>query len=375
MKTLRVLFINVQCGRGSHGKIAAEQAAKFEHEGHEVRVAYSRDPDMPEKYRKYAVRIGSTADIYMHALLTRLTDRNGFFSRGATKRFLAWADEYNPDLLWLHNIHGYYINIDMLFRWIKSRPSMRVYWTLHDCWSFTGHCAYFTFAGCEKWRTHCEHCPQKNSYPASFVDNSYRNYEDKRRIFTGVKNMTLITPSKWLADLAAQSFLREYPCEVRHNEIDRNIFRPVTGDFRERYGLSGKKIVLGVANRWEPRKGIGDFVKLSGILNPEKFVIVLVGLKHDALPENIIHIDRTSNQQELAEIYSASDVLFNPTYEDNYPTVNLEAEACGTPVVTYDSGGSPETVHREDSCVIKCGDVEAAKKCIEQICKGDDEHD
>ena len=369
---MRVLFINVQCGRGSHGKIAAEQAEKFEQEGHEVKIAYSRDPDMPEKYKKYAVRIGSTADIYIHALLTRLTDRNGFFSRGATKRFLAWADEYNPDLLWLHNIHGYYINIDMLFRWIKSRPSMRVFWTLHDCWSFTGHCAYFTFVGCEKWRTHCEHCPQKNAYPASFVDNSYRNYEDKRRIFTGVKDMTLITPSKWLADLVSQSFLKEYPCEVRHNEIDRSIFRPAASDFRERYGLAGKKIVLGVANRWEPRKGIGDFVKLSEMLNPEEFVIVLVGLKHDTLPESIIHIDRTSNQQELAEIYTACDVLFNPTYEDNYPTVNLEAEACGTPVVTYDSGGSPETVRRKDSRVIKCGDVEAAKKCIEQICEGDD---
>ncbi|MBQ9433941.1 MAG: glycosyltransferase [Synergistaceae bacterium] len=370
---MRVLFINVQCGRGSHGKIAAEQAEKFAHEGHEVKIAYSRDPDMPEKYKKYAVRIGSTADIYIHALLTRLTDRNGFFSRGATRRFLAWAEEYNPDLLWLHNIHGYYINIDMLFRWIKSRPSMRVLWTLHDCWSFTGHCAYFTFAGCEKWRTHCEHCPQKNAYPASFVDASYRNYEDKRRIFTGVKDMTLITPSQWLADLVAQSFLREYPCEVRHNQIDRNIFRPSVSDFRERYGLAEKKIVLGVANRWEQRKGIRDFVRLSEILNPEKFSIVLVGLKHDALPEGIIHIDRTSNQQELAEIYTAADVLFNPTYEDNYPTVNLEAEACGTPVVTYDAGGSPETVRREDSRVVKCGDVEAAKKYIVQLCEGDSE--
>ena len=368
---MRVLFINVQCGRGSHGKIAAAQAEEFEQQGHEVMIAYSRDPDMPEKYKKYAVRIGFTADIYVHALLTRLTDRNGFFSHGTTKHFLAWADDYNPDLLWLHNIHGYYINIDMLFRWIKSRPGMRVFWTLHDCWSFTGHCAYFTFVGCEKWRTHCEHCPQKKSYPASFIDRSYRNYDDKRRIFTGVKDMTLINPSQWLADLVSQSFLKEYPCEVRHNEIDRSIFRPVAGDFRKRYGLVGKKIVLGVSNRWEPRKGIGDFVKLSEMLDTDMFSIVLVGLKHDNLPANIIHINRTNNQQELAEIYTLADVLFNPTYEDNYPTVNLEAEACGTPVITYDSGGSPETVHLENSRVVKCGDVEAAKKCIEQICKGD----
>ena len=369
---MRVLFINVQCGRGSHGKIVAAQAEEFERQGHEVKIAYSRDPDMPEKYKKYAVRIGSKADIYVHALLTRLTDRNGFFSRGATKRFLEWAEDYNPDLLWLHNIHGYYINIEMLFGWIKSRPNMRVFWTLHDCWSFTGHCAYFTFVGCEKWQTHCENCPQKNAYPASFMDSSYRNYEDKRRIFIGVKDMTLITPSQWLADLVSQSFLKEYLCKVKHNEIDRNIFRPVTGDFCEKYGTAGRKIVLGVANRWEPRKGIGDFVKLSAILNPERFVIVIVGLKHDWLPDSIIYISRTSNQHELAEIYTSADVLFNPTYEDNYPTVNLEAEACGTPVVTYDTGGSPETVRREDSHVIKCGDLVSAKRYIEQICEGGD---
>ena len=367
---MRVLFINVQCGIGSHGKIAAAQAEEFERQGHEVKIAYGRDPDIPEKFRKYAVRIGSAVDVYFHALMTRLTDRNGFFSRGATKRFLSWAEEYSPDLLWLHNIHGYYINMEMLFTWIKSRPGMKVLWTLHDCWAFTGHCAYFTFAGCEKWRAHCEHCPQKSAYPASFVDCSYRNYEDKRRLFTGVKDMTLITPSQWLADLAAQSFLGEYPCEVRHNEIDRNIFRPVQGDFRERYGLAGKHIVLGVANRWEPRKGIKDFVRLSGLLDSERFKVVLVGRKHDALPDSIIHIERTRNQQELAEIYTAADVLFNPTYEDNYPTVNLEAEACGTPVVTYDAGGAPETIHREDSRVIKCGDVYAAKSAIEKLCEG-----
>ena len=368
---MRILFINVQCGRGSHGKIAATQAEKFEQQGHEVKIAYSRDPDMPEKYKKYAVRIGSTADIYVHALMTRLTDRCGFFSRGATRRFLAWADEYNPDLLWLHNIHGYYINIELLFSWIKSRTNMKVMWTLHDCWAFTGHCAHFTFAGCEKWRTHCKHCPQKSTYPASFVDNSFRNYEDKRRIFTGVKDMTLITPSQWLANLVSQSFLSEYSCEVRHNEIDTDVFRPMSSDFRERYGLVGKKIVLGVANRWKPRKGIRDFVRLAELLPPEKFQIVLVGLKHDKLPENIIHIDRTSNQQELVKIYSAADVFFNPTYEDNYPTVNLEAEACGTPVITYDTGGAPETIQRKDSHAIKCGDVGSAKGLIEKLCEGE----
>ena len=367
---MNILFINSVCGTGSTGKITAELAEGYEREGHQVKIAYGRYSYVPEKYKDFAVRIGNKCEIYLHALLSRLTDRHGFYSRRATRNFLQWANDYNPNILWLHNIHGYFINIELLFNWIKSRPQMKVYWTLHDCWSFTGHCVYFTMAGCSKWQTHCEHCPQKYAYPSSFIDNSFRNYEDKRRLFTGVKDMTLITPSQWLADLVSQSFLSEYHCEVRHNEIDRNIFKPAAGDFRERYNLIGKKIVLGVANIWEARKGLKDFLKLYELIKHENFSIVLVGITRDKLPEGIIHVKRTGSQRELAEIYSAADVLFNPTYEDNYPTVNLEAEACGIPVITYDTGGAPETVHGKNSHVIPCGDVCAAKNFIEKICEG-----
>ena len=366
-KLLRILFINETCGTGSHGKIAAEQAQKFENEGHEVKIAYGRYSKVPEKYKKYAVQIGSKFDVYVHALLTRLTDRHGFFSKRATKKFLQWAEKFNPDFLWLHNIHGYYINVEMLFNWIKSRPNMKIFWTLHDCWSFTGHCGYFSFIKCYKWKTHCKNCPQKNRYPASIVDNSYKNFERKKNLFTDVKNITLITPSKWLADLVKESFLKDYPVEVRYNEIDKNIFKPTFGNFREKFNIKDKKIILGVASIWEERKGLGDFVRLSEILDPEKFIIVLVGLKPKQikkLPEKIIAIQRTENQKELAEIYTAADVFFNPTYEDNYPTVNLEAEACGTPVITYDTGGCPETIKNKNSKVIRCGDIETAKKFI-----------
>ena len=364
---MRILFINETCGTGSHGKIAAEQAQKFENEGHEVKIAYGRYAYVPEKYKKYAVQIGSMFDVYVHALLTRLTDKHGFFSKHATKKFLQWADEYNPDFLWLHNIHGYYINIEMLFNWIKLRPNMKIFWTLHDCWSFTGHCGFFTAVNCEKWKTHCEHCPQKNSYPASIIDNSYENFERKKNLFTGIKNMTLITPSKWLADLVKESFLKDYPVEVRYNEIDKNIFKPAPGNFREKFNIKDKKIILGVASIWEERKGLNDFIKLSTMLDPEKFVIVLVGLKPEQikkLPKKIIAVQRTENQKQLAEIYTAADVFFNPTYEDNYPTVNLEAEACGTPVITYDTGGCSETIKNKNSRVIKCGDIETAKNLI-----------
>ncbi|MBQ7593870.1 MAG: glycosyltransferase [Synergistaceae bacterium] len=364
---MRVLFINEVCGTGSTGKITCELAEDYEREGHEVKIAYGRSSFVPEKYRRFAVQIGSKFDVYAHALLTRLTDRHGFYSKHATRKFLRWANSYNPSFLWLHNIHGYYINIELLFDWIKSRDNLKVFWTLHDCWSFTGHCAFFTMAKCEKWRVHCENCPQKNSYPKSFHDGSYENYEAKRRIFTGVHDMRIITPSQWLAELVKQSFLKEYPVEVRNNKIDTNIFKPSPSDFREKYNLTGKFIVLGVASVWDKRKGLEDFVKLSKMLDPEKFAIFLVGLKPEqikTLPKNILAISRTNNQRELAEIYTAADVFFNPTYEDNYPTVNLEAEACGTPVLSYDTGGSPETLHDVNSRVIKTGDIDSARKII-----------
>ncbi|MBQ6972224.1 MAG: glycosyltransferase [Synergistaceae bacterium] len=367
---MRVLLIDKHCGTGGPGKVAAGIAGKFEREGHEARIAYGRSGFVPEKFRKYAVRIGTMKDVYLHAVMTRLTDRTGFYSRKATEDFLRWADEYDPGLLWLHNIHGYYVNIELLFDWIKSRPNMKVNWTLHDCWAFTGHCAYFTMAGCGKWRTHCEHCPQKNTYPASFVDGSYRNYEDKRRLFTGVHDMTIITPSQWLAGLVGQSFLGGYPVEVQKVEISREIFRPRPSGFREKSGLAGKIIVLGVANVWDKRKGLDDFVKLSGMLDRERFAVVLVGVSRKqakSLPEGIITIQRTESQKELAEIYTAADVFFMPSCEENYPAVCLEAEACGTPVIAYNAGGTPETLHDPRSKLVEIGDIEAVRKIITEM--------
>lgn len=356
---MKVLLINSVCGIGSTGKICGAIAESYEQQGHEVKIAFGRDATVPERFARFAVRIGSNLDVKLHALRTRLLDDHGFGSRAATREFLRWADEYDPDLVWLHNIHGYYINVEILFKWIKSRPKMRVKWTLHDCWAFTGHCAYFTMAGCDKWKTGCEDCPQKSAYPASnLLDRSWSNYARKKRVFTGVQCMTLITPSKWLANLTRESFLREYPVEVCNNTIDVTIFKPTYGDFRERYGLVGKKIILGVASVWDERKGLKDFLALSSQLD-ECCAIVLVGLSAQQmqnLPENILGISRTNSAAELAQIYTAADVFFNPTYEDNYPTVNLEAEACGTRVITYDTGGSPETIQDPRSRVIAVGD-------------------
>ena len=365
---MKVLFVNHTIGVGSTGRICTELAQKLEDEGHECRIAYGRGR-CAEKFERFAKRIGSDLQVYKNALSTRFFDNDGLTAKAATRKFVRWAESYDPDLLWLHNIHGYYLNYEILFAWIKSRPQMEVRWTLHDCWTFTGHCAHFSVAKCEQWKTQCQACVQKREYPGSLlIDNCKRNFERKKKAFTGVQKMTLITPSRWLADLVKQSFLKDYPVEVHYNTIDKAVFKPTPSDFRERHGLQGKVIVLGVANVWHINKGLNDFLKLASKLD-KKYIVVLVGLTKkqlERLPANIVGIERTASKTELAEIYTAADVFVNPTYEDTYPTVNLEAQACGTPVVTYDTGGCRETLSEGGGVgvVVPVGDTEAVIRQI-----------
>ena len=364
---MKVLLINSVCGIRSTGRICTDIARELEAQGHEVKIAYGRMEQVPEWAQRYAVRIGTDSDLVRHALRTRVLDEHGFGSRTATKRFLAWAQEYDPDLVWLHNLHGYYINIESLFAWIKSRPNMQVKWTLHDCWAFTGHCAQFDYVQCAKWQTGCKNCPQKKNYPSSLLRDASRiNFIRKKAAFTGVKDMTLLAPSKWLADLTRNSFLGAYPIEVCHNKIDTQAFKPTQGEFKKRHGLEHATIVLGVASAWSERKGLSDFYKLSQSVGPN-VKVVLVGLDENqmkALPKTILGIQRTNNAQELAEIYTAADIFFNPTYEDTFPTVNLEAQACGTKVVTYDTGGAAETLYREDAASIPKGQWQEVIKML-----------
>lgn len=367
---MKVLFVNTVCGVTSTGKISAELAEGYIREGHEAIVAYGKW-NVPEKYRSLAHLMNNKVDVLWHSAMTRAFDLHGRCSKKATEEFVKWAQEYDPDVLWLHNLHGYYINYEVLFDWIKSRPEMEVKWTLHDCWTFTGHCAYFTAARCDQWKTGCRHCVQKTAYPSSYgLSLSASNYEKKKKAFTGVKKMTIITPSKWLADLVKESFLKEYPVEVVHNHIDLNVFKPTESDFREKNGLTDKKIVLGVASIWDARKGLDDFVALIDKL-PKEYQIVVVGVtkkQKEKLPEEILAITRTNNVQELAAIYTAADVFVNTTYEDNYPTVNLEAQACGTPVITYATGGSVESVLEEN--IVEVGNLEALSKRIQEVGQG-----
>lgn len=361
----RVLLINSVLGFGSTGNIVLNLAKEYEQNGYEVKVAYGRtfkvSDDKKADIDKYGVRIGSDMDVNFHVLYTRITDKHGLASVRTTKQFLKWADKYNPDILWIHNIHGYYINYELLFNWIKSRPDMQVKWTLHDCWAFTGHCSHFIYMGCDKWKTACSDCPQLDQYPKSFIDRSRTNFMRKKTSFTGVNNMTIITPSKWLKSKVAKSFLSDYPIEVVYNTIDKEIFKPTINTFKVDHDIQNKKMILGVASAWNERKGLKDFYELSTRLDRNNYKIVLVGLNEHQIKDiknnnlNIIGLPRTSNDQELAQIYTAADVFVNATYEDTFPTVNMEAESCETPVITYDTGGCAETIHREDSKVVKHG--------------------
>lgn len=284
----------------------------------------------------------------------------------STIKFLKTLDTIKPDVLHLHNLHDSYINLPLLFRYIKKHK-VKVIWTLHDCWAFTGHCPHFDMVGCEKWKTGCYDCPSYLEYPQSLYDNSKFMYNWKKSWFTGVKDMTIVTPSQWLADLVKQSFLKEYNVKVINNGIDLNVFKPTESDFRKRHGIENKYMLLGVAFGWGKRKGLDVFIELSKRLDMNKFAIVLVGTDEKVdkeLPNSIISIHRTQNQKELAEIYTAADLFVNPTREENYPTVNMESIACGTPVITFKTGGSPEIPSDACGIVIEKNDIENLIKSI-----------
>lgn len=356
---MKVLMINSVCGIRSTGRICTDIARILSEEGYECKIAYGRE-QVPEQYAEIAHRIGNDTDVKIHAAVSRVMDNAGFGSKSVTEKFIKWIEEYDPDIIHMHNLHGYYLNIEVLLNYLEKAGKPVVY-TLHDCWSFTGHCAYFDYCGCEKWKTGCDGCTQKGEYPKSvLLDRSKKNYQSKKRLFSKIKNMTIVTPSYWLADIVKESFLGMHEVRVINNGIDTAVFRPIESDFKSRYDLEGKKIILGVASNWDDaRKGFGDFRKLSELID-DRHRIVLVGVteKHmETFPGNITGIKATNSAEELAQIYSAADVFFNPTYEDNYPTVNLEAYACSTPVITYRTGGSVESTAKE--LVVDKGDLSA----------------
>lgn len=351
-------MINTIYGTGSTGRISRALAEEYSKPGDEIRYAYGRADYVPEEMRNEAWRIGNSVGNKIHALLTRIFDLHGTgpCSWWATRQFLKKATEYNPDVLWIHNLHGYYINFELLFKWIKSRPQMKVMWMLHDCWAFTGHCSHYTRTGCTQYQTQCVRCPQRGDYPASLIfSRAKQNFAAKRRAFLGCPNLTLFISSKWLAKQVSDGFLGGvYTVEMRPYKLNRDVFKPTPSDVKERLGLSGKRVILCVSSQWDDRKGLYDVLDLAKIISSE-WRIVMVGLEESQfklLPNNIVGIKRTHNQKELAELYSAADWFFNPTHEDIYSMTNMEAAGCGCTVVSYDTGGAPEAVEGYKKAVL-----------------------
>lgn len=362
---MKIVQINAVSGKGSTGKICESVSKLLNAENIDNEILYASGKTA------YPCSIKCAEDKYIkvQALKSRLFGNNGFNSNAATKRLIKELENFNPDIIQLHNLHGHNCNLNILFKYFKNK-NKKIIWTFHDCWAFTAYCPYFTLVGCEKWKRECKKCPQLKGV-SWFFDKSTSIYSKKKELFCGL-DLTIVTPSEWLAGLVKQSFLKDYPVKVINNGIDLNVFKPTESDFRKKYNIPEERFVLlGVAFGWGKRKGLDVFIELQKRLDKDKYQIVLVGTDDNVdklLPKELISIHRTQNQTELAEIYTAADLFVNPTREENYPTVNMESIACGTPVITFRTGGSPEILTEKTGFVVDCDDIDGLQHGIEEIC-------
>ena len=360
---MKIVQLNAVCGVGSTGGITVEISKMLtEHnvENYILYTNYRHDYELGIRYsNKLIVKSSATA--------AKLLGNYGFNSYGSTRRLIKLLDRIKPDIVHLHNIHGHDMNLKTFFEYLK-RINVRVIWTFHDCWAFTGYCMHFDSIGCQKWQTECGECPQARRY-SLMLDRCNELYQKKKRLFTEIEDMTIVSPSMWLAELAKKSFLNKYPIEVINNGIDLDIFVPRKSNFKERHGIESKKIVLGV-----PKGKLGYFIELGKLMSGE-YKLVLVGLtdkERQSLPANVLGLPCTRDRIEMAEIFTASDVYINTTLEDTFPTVNLEAQACGTPVITFNTGGSPEAIDANTGIVVEKRNIRAMYDAVQKICGGSD---
>lgn len=363
---MRVLFVNLVYGVGSTGKIIADIADLLRKGGSDVRILYGAGADSSDAGAR---RTAGSLEYYAHNVLSRLTDHAGLYSRAATRRMIREIKTFQPDLIHLHTLHGFYVNYEMLFRFLKG-SGIPVVWTLHDCWPFTGHRTHFSQIKCTQWQTECQDCRLLRRYLHCYGKGDVRrNFRRKKDAFTGVKNPVITTPSQWLASQVALSFLRDYPRMVIPNGIDRTVFRPQASDLWKSYRLEDKKIVLGVASTWSAQKGLPGLLALTDRLGAD-YQVVLIGLTAQQLPHvppNVLGLPRTANQTELAQWYTVADVFVNPTYEDTFPTVDMEAQSCGAPAAVYETDGCPETLVTGNSVLTAQGDLDGLEHAVRDV--------
>lgn len=368
----KLLQINSVVNKGSTGRIAEQIGSFVINKGWESYIAYGRSAGISTSN---LIRVGDNWDQKLHGLQTRLFDRHGLASATATFKLVKEIQSINPDIIHLHNIHGYYLNYKILFDFLEKQ-SIPIVWTLHDCWAFTGHCTYFSDINCLKWQTHCSKCPKKKNYPGSlFLDNSFYNFEYKKQYFNKLSNLTIVTVSHWLASMVKQSFLSKHPLQVIHNGVSLSDFYPTanTVELNAKYGFNNRKVLLAVATSWSKNKGWEDYIKLAELL-PADYVIVLVGVtrkQKSLLPSGIIGIERTENLQELAKLYGHANVLLNLSYQETFGMTTIEAAACGTPAIVYNATASPELVSDETGIIVEPGNIPGVLKAIEEIASKD----
>lgn len=362
---MKVVQINEFCGNGSTGKICVAVSRLLEKKGIENYILYTSgrgDYPLGKCYMR-------PIEVKWQALKSRVFGNFGFNSKAATKRLIASLDEIQPDIVHLHNLHGHNCNLELLFRYLKEKE-IRVFWTFHDCWAFTGYCPHYDMVGCGKWKNSCGKCPQRKKY-SWFFDRSKYLFEKKKELLLTL-DLTIVAPSLWMAEQVRQSFLHKNNIEIIYNGVDLSVFCPRKSDFREKYNCQDKIVVLGVSNIWVYQKGLDVFIELSKRLD-ERFQIVMVGTDESIdpqLPKNIISIHRTRNEKELAEIYTAADIFVNPTRQEVLGLTNIEAIACGTPVLTFQTGGSPECIDEACGAVVPKNDIVALEREIIDICEG-----
>lgn len=367
----KLLQINSTANITSTGRIAEQIGVLAIKDGWDSYLAYGRTSNQSASQ---LLKIGGRGNIYIHGISSLLFDNHGLSSKVATKKLVEQIKTIKPDIIHLHNLHGYYISYKVLFDFLAEK-GIPIVWTLHDCWAFTGHCSHYSDINCQKWQTHCENCPKTHNYPKSlFLDRSSRNYQTKKSCFNSLKNLTLVPVSHWLEEEIKKSFLKGNNIRCVLNGVDIEKFRPSGRNqaTKEEYGLVGKKVLLGVATAWGPRKGWTDYIRLSQML-PEEYKIVMVGVTEKQakeLPSNILAIQRTENIEQLAEWYSLADIVLNLSDEESFGLTTAEGFACGTPSIVYNCTASPELITAETGLVLEKGDMDGLVKAIQDITTG-----
>lgn len=366
----KLLQINSTANWGSTGKIAEQIGELAIQHGWQSYIAYGRSCNTSSSE---LIKIGTKLSQAWHLIISRLFDRHGLGSRYATKQLIKRIKQINPDVIHLHNIHGYYINYELLFDYLNS-VTTPVVWTLHDCWSFTGHCAHFVEAGCMKWIDACRNCPARCLYPKALIDCSHNNFRRKQRYFTSLNNrLTLVPVSKWLSEQAMKSYLRNSHIQYIYNGVDTNIFSARNKEtIRSKYNIGNSYLCVSVASSWSRAKGLDDLIALRQTL-PSNYVIMVVGLSDSVgneLPEGMIAIPRTQSQVELAEIYSAADVVISTSKQETFGLTIAEGMACGTPAIVYNTTALPELITQQTGIVVEqLGNISAMAEAVVEICE------